>query len=284
MEFRRICDDTSDMGMWELAHNHVFIKNGEAWYRDFEREISVRDLMREICSKHGSPADADEMDNETLDEVLTDNLQYGTDDLEGVFAMFYTTLYGMADVRAWLEVYEKHGLPTTMRPAILQQAVDTYGKEAQTDMAIEEMSELSKALLKHRRAEKSPEAWDYERTKQNIYEEIADVIIMLTQLLMIYGGREEIQKDIDSKVSRLAERLKNREKEAEISAAHETLQPTTAESDNEKEKSGRILLRLHNAGGCGARDEYATGWDEAITEAIRIVEEETGTRIEEMLD
>lgn len=43
---RRICDDTSDMGMWELAHNHVFIKNGEAWYRDFEREISVLDLMR----------------------------------------------------------------------------------------------------------------------------------------------------------------------------------------------------------------------------------------------
>lgn len=281
---RRICDDTSDMGMWELAHNHVFVKNGEAWYRDFEREISVRDLMREICSKHGSPADADEMDNETLDEVLTDNLQYGTDDLEGVFAMFYTTLYGMADVRAWLEVYEKYGLPTTMRPKILQQAVDTYGKEAQTDMAIEEMSELSKALLKHRRAEKSPEAWDYERTKQNIYEEIADVIIMLTQLLMIYGGREEIQKDIDSKVSRLAERLKNRDKEAEASAAHETLQATTAESDNEKEKSGRILLRLHNAGGCGAQDDYAAGWDEAITEAIKIVEEETGTRIEEVLD
>ncbi len=103
MEFRRICDDTSGMGMWELAHNHVFIKNGEAWYRDFEREISVRDLMREICGKHGSPADAGEMDNETLDEVLADNLQFGTDDLKGVFALLYMTLWGMADVRAWLE-------------------------------------------------------------------------------------------------------------------------------------------------------------------------------------
>ena len=40
VEFRRICDDTSNMGMWELAHNHVFVKNGEAWYRDLEREIS----------------------------------------------------------------------------------------------------------------------------------------------------------------------------------------------------------------------------------------------------
>lgn len=227
MEFRRICDDTSSMGMWELAHNHVFVRNGEAWYRDFEREISVRDLIREICSKHGSPADADEMDNELLDELLLDNLQFGTDELEGIFAMLYMTLYGMADVRAWLEVYEKHGLPTTMRPNILQQAVDTYGKEVQVDMAIEEMSELAKALLKHRRAEKSPEKWDYERTKQNIYEEIADVIIMLSQLLMIYGGREAVQKDIETKVTRLAERLEKAAKEAGADTAQEVLQPAT---------------------------------------------------------
>lgn len=51
-----------------------------------------------------------------------------------------------------------------------------------------------------------------------------------------------------------------------------------------EEKAKRILLRLHNAGGCGAQDDYSKGWDEAITEAIRIVEEETGTRIEEVLD
>lgn len=232
MEFRRICDDTSNMGMWELAHNHVFVKNGEAWYRDFEREISVRDLMREICSKHASPADADEMDDETLDEVLTDNLQYGTDDLEGIFATFYMTLYGMADVRAWLEVYEKHGLPTTMRPEVLQQAVDTYGKEAQLDMAIEEMSELTKTLLKHRRAERSPEAWGYEKTRQNILEEIADVIIMLTQLVIIYGGRDIIQQDINDKVERLEKRLnfqkaEDAAKEAGTDAAQDVLQPAT---------------------------------------------------------
>lgn len=211
---RKICDDTNSMGMWELAHNHVFIKDGKAWYRDYEREILILDLMREICSKYGCPEDADQMDDGTLEETLTDNLQYGTNELEGVFAQLYTTLWGMAEVRAWLEVYEKHGLPTTMRPEILQRAVNIYGKEAQTDMAIEEMSELSKALLKHRRAEKSPESWNYERTKQSIYEEIADVIIMLTQLIIIYGGREEIQKDIESKVTRLAERLDKAEKEA----------------------------------------------------------------------
>lgn len=51
-----------------------------------------------------------------------------------------------------------------------------------------------------------------------------------------------------------------------------------------EETARHILLRLHEAGGCGAQDDYAEGWDEAITEAIRIVEEETGTRIEEVLD
>ena len=227
MELRRICDDTSSMGNWELAHNHVFIKNGEAWYRDFEREISVRDLMREICSKHASPADASEMHKDELDEMLFDNLQFGTDELEGVFALLYMTMWGMADVREWLKVSEEYGLPTTMRPEILREAVDTYGKEAQVDMAIEEMSELSKALLKHRRAEHSTEAWDYEKTRQNILEEMADVIIMLLQLVIIYGGREDIQKDIAYKVERLGKRLKNAAKEAGEDAAQEMLQPAT---------------------------------------------------------
>lgn len=232
MMFRKICDDTSNMGMFELAHNHVFVKDGEAWYRDFEREISVRNLMREICSKHASPADAAEMDNDTLDEMLLDNLQYGTDDLEGVFALMYMSMWGMADVRAWLENHEKHGLPTTMRPDVLELAVSVYKKEAQVDMAIEEMSELTKALLKHRRAERSPEAWDYEKTRNNILEEIADVIIMLTQLIMIYGGREIIQQDINEKVDRLEKRLNFQKAEAAAKtagadAAQEVLQPAT---------------------------------------------------------
>ena len=227
MKFRRICDDTSNMGQYELAHNHVFVREGEAWYRDYEREISLRDLMREFCATHGAPADADKMDNETLDEVLHDNLQFGTDELEGVFALLNMTLWGMADIREWLKIYETTGLPTTVFPEVLQNAVDTYGKEAQVDMAIEEMSELTKALLKHRRAEKAPETWDYEKTRQNILEEVADVIIMLTQLLMIYGGREIVQDDINQKVRRLKERLALAAKEAGTDAAQDALQSAT---------------------------------------------------------
>ena len=228
MERRKICDDTRDMGMWELAHNQVFVKDKEAWYRNFEREISVRDLVREIYRKHVTTEDAEELaDDEVFDDVMLEAGYYGTDNMEGVCSILYTALWGMADVREWLKAYETHGLPTAMQPEVLQSAVDTYGKEAQVDVAIEEMSELIKALLKNRRAEHSPEAWDYEKTRQNIFEEIADVVIMLTQLLMIFGGRDAVQKAIDAKVERLATRLAGAAKEAGADAAQDTLQSAT---------------------------------------------------------
>lgn len=226
MVFRKICNDTSIMSATELAHNFVFVKNREAWYRDFDREIPARDLMREICAKHAAPADADELTDEELDEILYDNLQFGTDDLEGVFALLYMALYGMTDVRAWLERYETTGLPTTNRPEVLQECVNTYGAEAQVDMAVEEMSELTKALLKYRRKE-AQGSKDLEEARENILEEVADVIIMLTQLIMIYGGRDLVQETIENKVDRQIKRLANTEGETGSEVAQEVLQPAT---------------------------------------------------------
>ena len=226
MIFRKICNDTSTMSATELAHNFVFVKNREAWYRDFDREIPVRDLMREICAKHAAPADTDELTDEELDEILYDNLQFGTDDLEGVFALLYMALYGMTDVRAWLERYETTGLPTTNRPEVLQECVDTYGAEAQVDMAVEEMSELTKALLKYRR-KATQGSKDLEAARENILEEVADVIIMLTQLIMIYGGRDLVQETIENKVDRQIKRLANTEGETGSEVSQEVLQPAT---------------------------------------------------------
>lgn len=70
---------------------------------------------------------------------------------------------------------------------ILQAAVDTYGAAAQTDMMIEEMSELTKSLLKYRRAAFAgvDALGDYE---SQIREEMADCYIMLNQMALIYGG------------------------------------------------------------------------------------------------
>lgn len=103
-----------------------------------------------------------------------------------------------------------NNFPLPKNVDILQKAIDTYGKAAQVDMAIEEMSELTKTLLKERRAEpilKPDRALD-------IFEETADVIIMLCQILMIfdrYGNgliNKSVQACIDEKMERLERQLR----------------------------------------------------------------------------
>lgn len=90
---------------------------------------------------------------------------------------------------------------------ILADAVSTYGVEAQTDMMIEEMSELTKALLKFRRAGDNEDM----RTLSliSICEEMADVEIMLAQMHLIYG---ESDRTIRYKLDRLEQRIKEARK------------------------------------------------------------------------
>ena len=74
-----------------------------------------------------------------------------------------------------------------MNKEILQKAIDTYGTFPQIDMCIEEMSELTKALCKIKRARtKKDYIVDVLRQinliRENVIEEIADVEITLAQL------------------------------------------------------------------------------------------------------
>lgn len=77
-------------------------------------------------------------------------------------------------------------------------AVHMYGVEAQTKMAIEEMSELIKEICKIGRGKRDMEAFA---------DEIADVTIMLEQLRLIYGLNDAVCKHMDAKVLRLQSRL-----------------------------------------------------------------------------
>jgi hypothetical protein len=90
------------------------------------------------------------------------------------------------------------------REKVYRACIATYGKESQIDMAIEEMSELIKALLKLRRYETSESWMEYQ---EDVYEEMADVKIMLRQLEMIYGCEWGVEQWIDRKVERQIERL-----------------------------------------------------------------------------
>lgn len=86
-------------------------------------------------------------------------------------------------------------------------AIDTCGREAQTDVCIEECSELIKALLKFRRLHLEEKLTSKgQKALENIQEEIADVQIMLWQMELLYGyGCTEYE--IERKIDRLKERI-----------------------------------------------------------------------------
>ena len=78
---------------------------------------------------------------------------------------------------------------------ILEGEIKTWGQEAQSVVAIEELSELTKALTKWLCYYLASQG-DYEQIVADIREEMADVGIMLNQLCLIFGDptEEEILK------------------------------------------------------------------------------------------
>ena len=105
-------------------------------------------------------------------------------------------------------MHESKIFPEIKNPEVLEDAIDRYGAPAQIDMAIEEMSELTKALLKSRRDFAEVAANGRHKLIEDIIEEAADVIITVSQVIMIYAEPGEIQNAVDFKIDRLRERLK----------------------------------------------------------------------------
>lgn len=75
-----------------------------------------------------------------------------------------------------------------------------YGIDSQSLIAIEEMSELTKELCKDQRG--------YDRNK-DIIEELADVSIMIEQLIALYDCEKEVSDMIDFKVNRQLRRMEH---------------------------------------------------------------------------
>lgn len=199
-------------GSLALIHNCVFIKDGEVWYRDFEREIPLMELARNLNKAYGD-SEASTMNDEAFSDKMYDDSQFKLEeDIDSFIATFYMALVGMAENRERLKIYETTGLPTTAYPEVLQECIDTYGADKQIDQTIGELSELVKALLKHRQLEgenvNSTSAADLREARGDILEETADVIIMLTQIIMIFGGRDFVERIIESKVDRQKKRLR----------------------------------------------------------------------------
>jgi NTP pyrophosphatase (non-canonical NTP hydrolase) len=87
---------------------------------------------------------------------------------------------------------------------IYQEAIRKWGIEAQVIMAVEEMSELTKALCKWRRTGSLTKA-----LKEQVADEIADVHIMLEQLKILFSIDAEVGVARMAKLKRLQEKLEH---------------------------------------------------------------------------
>lgn len=110
----------------------------------------------------------------------------------------------MEEAAGRLERYANAGKMVPDDERIMQQAIETYGVQAQCDVAIEEMAELTKAIMKLRRV-----ADEYEKTQaalENLLEEIADVDIMIDQMKIMWGPKQ-VEEYRRKKLERLERRL-----------------------------------------------------------------------------
>lgn len=82
---------------------------------------------------------------------------------------------------------------------ICKEALETWGGTAQMLVAVEEMSELQKEILKNVNRKKDNRA--------QIIEETADVLIMLEQLQLYYGIKQEVENYMEGKLQMIAGRL-----------------------------------------------------------------------------
>lgn len=102
-------NNVKEMNMFELAHNSCYIKNGKARYRDYDIDIDARELSIKLLDKFADIPNEFTCDDD-FDEFIIDCLQYGTDSIEGLIALFYRNLCAQADLYKKLKKYEDLGL------------------------------------------------------------------------------------------------------------------------------------------------------------------------------
>lgn len=105
-----------------------------------------------------------------------------------------------------------------------QETMDRYGIQNQSLVAMEELSELQKAVSKLvRYPEEKTKPLEFKGLRHNLIEEMADVIICMDQLKEYYNiTHAEIQINIDSKQARQRRRLEEEKSKIENGKTIET--------------------------------------------------------------
>lgn len=86
----------------------------------------------------------------------------------------------------------------------LKKIIDHWGEKKQQIKAIEELSELQKAICKH--------LIENNGSIDNITEEMADVSIMLNQLLVIFNNEKVVNEIIEQKLARTLKVIESEKK------------------------------------------------------------------------
>jgi NTP pyrophosphatase (non-canonical NTP hydrolase) len=87
-------------------------------------------------------------------------------------------------------------------PSIAVKACETFDNKQQIIKAIEEMAELSKELAKE---------LNDNGNKHNIRQEIADVLIMMEQMVFLFDAKNEIARWKENKLFKLAKLIQDAE-------------------------------------------------------------------------
>jgi len=82
----------------------------------------------------------------------------------------------------------------------VSEIIDRYGMQHQIDKAIEEMAELTHSMLQHR----------YGRIESDVVAgEIADVLIMMEQMIKVFTANGQVEQHCVQKLIRLKGRMKD---------------------------------------------------------------------------
>lgn len=97
----------------------------------------------------------------------------------------------------------EHFKLSNMENQLFKKAIKTFGELSQYDMLIEEMAELTQAILKNRRRNGTKGT-----VTENLHEEFVDVSIVMRQIELLLDPKR-LQFWYDTKIERLAERVES---------------------------------------------------------------------------
>ena len=111
------------------------------------------------------------------------------------------------DKAAWYEAKQSELEFTDRR----FQIANHYGLEGQKNQLIEEMAELTQAICKHKRkngdGQPLSDAIAARHVEENLIEELADVKLVLEQVIFLLRAESDVQKVVNQKIERTLERI-----------------------------------------------------------------------------